>query len=511
MTTRLQELLGPPRDRDAEKIAIRCGQRQITYAELDRQVRQVAAGMQANGVSPGERVAWLLPNCLEAVITTLACYRIGAVSLPLNYRYVAPEIQYVCDLTRPVLLISHADRATVVDELEAAIDTIPRIVVGDGAADCAAWSTLLGNGPTPAGATLDDNSPALILFTSGSTGRPKGVLHSHGGVWAAISHSRETLDFRSDDVVLVGKPISHAGGLQTQLLPALLAGAEVILTMKPSAPEAAALIERYAVTEYGMMASDLLDFIEFLEESGTRLPTLKNGIGSGDSVPVELHHRFRDLFGWEVMEGSGMTEVGRYYAINPRYGMRKWGSLGLPTPGTELRIVHDDGSDVLEGEVGEIILRSESATIGYWDNPIATAELFRDGWLHSGDLARYDEDGYVWFVGRKKLIIVRRGSNIAPAEVENVLDEHPGVHASLVVGIPDPRDGHVPVAWIAPLHHAAPPTEKELKAYVAERLAPYQSPVSYLFVDELPRNSTGKFDRHRLQEMAEQALTRSPA
>jgi acyl-CoA synthetase (AMP-forming)/AMP-acid ligase II len=306
--------------------------------------------------------------------------------------------------------------------------------------------------------------------------------------------------------VLVGKPISHAGGLQTQLMPTLLVGGEAILAMKPTPAQAAALIERYSVTQYGLLASDLLDFIEYLEASGTRLTTLQNSIGSGDSVPVELHHRFRDLFGWEVLEGCGMTELGGYYAMNPRHGKRKWGSLGMPTPGTELRIVAPDGSDVKRGEIGEIALRSECTTTGYWQDPEATAELFRDGWLHSGDLAHYDDDGYVWFVGRKKLMIVRRGSNIAPAEIENVLDEHPRVHASVVVGVADNRDGHVPVAWIAPLHGTDAPTEEELKEYVSTRLAVYQSPVRYLFSQELPRNSTGKFDRHRLQELAEKTV-----
>ncbi len=151
--------------------------------------------------------------------------------------------------------------------------------------------------------------------------------------------------------------------------------------------------------------------------------------GFGDTVPMELHHRFRDLLGWEVLEGCGMTEVGGYYSMNPSYGKRRWGSMGMACPETKIRIISDQGEDVGEGEAGEIIVQTPSATIGYWNDEHATQQLFRDDWLLTGDLAYFDEQGYLWFVGRKKLMIVHRGSNITPAEVENVIDGHPQVHA----------------------------------------------------------------------------------
>jgi acyl-CoA synthetase (AMP-forming)/AMP-acid ligase II len=507
MQTPLQNLLNLALDAYPARTAIRCGDRAITYADLNYLVGKAAAGFARLGVNPGDRVAWFLPNSLEAVVTTLACYRIGAVSVPVNYRYVAPEVQYVLEWTTPRLLVFHQDRAEVVRSMGDAVERLSHVVVGSTQAVQSfwPWETIMADTVLTRGAALEDTAPALILFTSGSTGHPKGVTHSHWSAWSAIDNSRQALDIGADDVVLVGKPISHAGGLQTQLLPALSAGSQIILSMKPTPELASDLIRRHSVSQYGMLASDLLDFVEYLEESGVRLPSLRNSIGSGDSVPMELHHRFRDLFGWEALEGCGMTEVGCYYTVNPRYGRRKWGSLGLPTPHTELRVIDDDGRDVAMGAVGEIVVRTPSATIGYWRDPVATADLFRDGWLHTGDLGHVDEDGYLWFVGRRKLMIVRRGSNIAPAEVENVLDEHPQVHASVVVGVPDAHDGSVPVAWIMPVHDARAPDEGALRAYVSTRLAPYQSPVYYLFTRDLPRNSTGKFDRCRLQELAIEA------
>ncbi|MFI4874418.1 MAG: class I adenylate-forming enzyme family protein [Blastopirellula sp. JB062] len=502
-STRLQNLLHFALAKKPGAIAIRNAQSAISYAELDRQVRQVAAGLRRLGIESGDRVAWLLPNCLEAVLVTLACYQIGAVAVPLNYRYVPEEARDVLQRTGAKAIVFHADRAQLTQALSDLEQLELVIAVGGAWTDAVEFSELYEAGEMESPAPTPPDAPALILFTSGSTGRPKGVVHSQDGVFQAIDQSRRLFHFDANDVVLIGKPISHAGGLQTQLMAALSAGGETILAMKPQPDEAIDLIKAYGVTEYGLLASDLLDFIERLERHPTELPSLKNAIGSGDSVPTDLHHRFRDLVGWEVMEGAGMTEAGCYYAANPRFGKRKWGSLGVAAPGAALKIVNSQGVACAVGEVGEIVLQMPSATIGYWNDPSATDELYRDGWLHTGDLARQDEEGYVWFVGRKKLMIVRRGSNIAPAEVENVIDEHPAVHASAVVGVSDARDGSVPVACVALNAGEDQSREEEIRRDVAERLAAYKNPTHYLFLNELPRNATGKLDRHRLQQLAE--------
>jgi acyl-CoA synthetase (AMP-forming)/AMP-acid ligase II len=507
--TRLQDLLATGRTRDAGKPAIRCAGTSVSYAELDRRVRQLAGGLVAHGVAPGDRVALFLPNGLPAVTLTLACYQAGAIAVPLNYRYLAAEARHVVERVEPRLLVYHASRREIVEQLP----TNPveaRFVVDDPGEDAAAqpFDRLLAEEPLEAPVAVTEEDPALILFTSGSTGRPKGVVHSHHSAFSGIAISRRITEIDAHDVVLVGKPISHAGGLETQLMPTLLAGASTVLEMKPSPERAAGLIRELAVTQYALMASDLLDFIEYLESSGVRLPSLQNSVGSGDSVPVELHHRFRDLFGWEVMEGCGMTEIGCYYAMNPRRGRRKWGSLGVACPETRIRIVDSEARDVPTGTSGEILVQTPAATPGYWKDPEETATLFRDGWLHTGDLGRRDEDGYLWFVGRQKLMIVRRGSNIAPAEIENVIDDHPLVHASVVVGVPDARDGQVPIAFVARRESAEARAldENALAAYVGERLAAYKNPTRYVFEAALPRTGTGKFDRAALQRRALEQL-----
>lgn len=505
--SQLQDLLRSAVAAHPQKTAIRTASAKVSYEALWQQTLAVAAGLKAAGVEPGERVAWLLPNCLEAVLTTLACYQIGAVAVPLNYRYVAHEVEDTLKRVEARVLVFHGEREDI-GYLLGQADLVRSAFCVDGAPEgkSAAFAELLSHAPLDEPIAVGEDDPALILFTSGSTGHPKGVVHSQRGVFSAIDISRRLFDFQADDVVLVVKSLSHAGGLQTQLMAALQSSAEVILRIKPSPEEAAALIDEYRVNEYGMLASDLLDFIEYLEGHPSKLPSLKNSIGSGDRVPVDLHHRFRDLFGWQVMEGAGMTEVGCYYAANPRYGERKWGSLGLPTPDTELRVVDDLGKDCPVDEVGEILVRSPASTTGYWRDEEATAALYLDGWLRTGDLGHRDEQGYYWFVGRKKLMIVRRGSNISPAEVEDVLDEHPRVHASVVVGVSDRHDGQVPVAFLALVPGTKAFSEDDLRSFVAERLAAYMNPTRYFILSELPRNSTGKFDRHALQELAEQRV-----
>lgn len=506
MKTPLQGMLSHSVRHFPNGTAIQLGGNRVSYAELDLLVQKAAYGLRKEGIMPGDHVAWFLPNCLEAVVATLACYQLGSVAVPLNYRYVFEEALDVIRRVDAKMVVFHVDKATEVGQLLSMCPHLSAVSVGTNGEpignDVRPFSSLLTRGVLTSAVDLKTSHPAFVLFTSGSTGHPKGVIHSHAGAFAGIEISRQIFDFTPEDVVLVGKPISHAGGLQTQLMPSLLAGAKVVLAMKPTPSQAVALINAEAVTEYGLLASDLLDFIEHLESNPSPLPTLTNSIGSGDSVPPDLHERFRKLIGWEVMEGAGMTEVGGYYAANPRYGTRKWGSLGLPTPATELRIVSTDGNDCQSGETGEIMVRSPSATIGYLDDEQATAELFRDGWLCTGDLGHFDDDGYVWFVGRRKLMIVRRGSNIAPAEVESVIDNHPLVHASVVVGLLDPKDGHVPVACVSLTGEKDDLSEASIRNYVAEHLATYKNPVHYLFFRELPRTGVGKFDRHRLQEVA---------
>lgn len=364
-TTGLQCLLDDALRRDPGRPALLAPGTPLSYGALQEASAVVAAGLWAQGIRPGERVAWRLPNGPEAVLLSLACYRIGAISVPINARLAAAEVRAMLVRIEPGGVVLPAEEAE-----QAVAPGYPLLP----------WPALLSEPPIDPVGDLADDHPALILFTSGSTGRPKGVVHSHRGCLAAIDTCRQALDLNADDVLLVGKPLCHAGGLQTQLLPSLRAGAQVLLATRPAAATAAGLILEHGVTEFGLLASDLLDFVDHLEAHQLALPSLRRMIGSGDTVPLELQERFTKLFGWPVLEGCGITEVGGYYAMHPIHGERKPGSIGLPTPGTELRVVPESGiTEVEAGEVGEIAVRTASATIGYWNDPAASRALFREG------------------------------------------------------------------------------------------------------------------------------------
>lgn len=470
----------------------------------------MAAGLIKQGLEVGDRVGFMLPNCPEALVTALASYNQGFVLVPINYRFQANEASMHINQVEPKLLVYHVDKEPIVSELKQRHPDIQYYCVGNQSSfkieHSPAFESLLNEAPIEAASEVPEEYPALILFTSGSTGIPKGVVHSQRTVFEAIDSARQIFDFDKKDVVLVGKSISHAGGLQTQLFPAFVAGSQIVLANNPSPETAVALIQQHEVTEYAMLASNFLDFVEYMEAHNPALPSLLKSIASGDAVPHDLHERFKNVFGWEVMEGCGMTEVGTYYTANPLHGKRKWGSIGLTAPKIEVRIARLDGETADTNETGEIMVKSPTNTIGYWNNAEATERLFSGDWLHTGDLGYVDEDGYFWFVSRKKLLIVRRGSNISPVEVENVLDEHPLIHATVVVGVPDDRDGEVPVACIASLEDSNHPTEADLREFVAKQLAAYKLPKHYLFLDELPQTATGKFDRHQLEEMALKAF-----
>jgi long-chain acyl-CoA synthetase len=240
---------------------------------------------------------------------------------------------------------------------------------------------------------------------------------------------------------------------------------------------------------------------QFLVEEQMRRPrdvsSLQIVVAGGDTVPVSMQNRFQEHFGFRMQEGYGLTEGG-FLSFNPADRIRM-GSIGLPVPGVEMRLVDPMDHDVAEGEVGEIVVRSASTCAGYWNDPVATADMMRGGWLHTGDLGSRDADGYFWFRGRVKQIIVRAGSNISPQEVEEALYQHPAVLEAGVVGMPDPVYGELVAAFVA-LREGMAVDEAGLQAFARERLADYKTPERIFFVPELPKGLTGKVDRRSLKE-----------
>lgn len=467
------------------KVAVQTADRSITYAELNASVTSLACHLLELGLQPGDRVAVHWSNSIETVQLLLAAFRARLVAVPVNTRLKAPEITYIFEHSSTRICFSEPVLAALAEE--ARRRDCPEVV-----SQLPPLKTCLR--PLP---EIDPTQPAVILYTSGTTARPKGVTHTHRSLFETALLYTSVMILGPDDTGLVMTPLMHASGLNA-VLTALHQRATAVLlrTFDPAA--ALDLIERFRCTCIGGLPA----MLQFLAEEQARCPrdmsSVRKAGAGGDTVPVALQQRFQDLFAIPLCEGYGLTESNPV-TFNPSADARI-GSIGPATAGVAIRVVDLDGHDVPMGQTGEILVRSPANCVGYWNDPAATACLFTDGWLHTGDLASCDQDSYYWFKGRLKQLIIRGGSNISPQEVEEALYQHPAVLEAGVIGAPDLVYGEIVVAFIS-LREGRQTTPEELQQFARQRLADYKVPERILYLDQLPKSPTGKVHRRALKEM----------
>jgi acyl-CoA synthetase (AMP-forming)/AMP-acid ligase II len=489
-----------------------CDDEVWTYAEGDEITDRLAQGLMAAGVGPGDRVALLFGNCPELVFSYYACFKIGAIAAPLNIRFAPPELAYALGHCEAKLLLGHDDLCRAVIPLLPDLPDLRAVHgVGDGLDGAGRFKDLIDSSASAPLPPVDDRQVAAVLYTSGTTSRPKGVIHTHAALDRQIENFFDALGREVFERSVVSVPLYHASGFAAFMLQTTRAGGALWVVRRFEAARVLEVIERSRATYGGALPVQVKALVDHPGAAGFDLSALKLFICGGDYVPGELQARFKALFGVCLDEICGMTEC--YYAIQPRSsGERRPGSIGKPLGDVRIRLVDRDGAPAPEGEVGEIVVRSHGQTLGYWNDPVSTDAAIRDGWLHTGDLGRRDADGYYWFEGRAKDLIIRGGSNISPGEVEDVLIAHPAVSEAGVVGAPDPEFRQVVWAYVA-LRSGAEASEADLKAWAGTRIAAYKVPERIIFVDQTPKGLTGKTDRKTLRERAaaEQEAARSPA
>jgi acyl-CoA synthetase (AMP-forming)/AMP-acid ligase II len=477
----------------------------MTWRALDNASSVLAAGYRDLGLARGDRVASLMPNRTALVVHYLACFKAGFVATPLNYRYAAPEIDHALDVSRAAALVAHAERA---DDLAASrlAGELPRGVITYGAPEAGGvtFEALSTEARRPLDVEPGDPSdPAVIFFTSGSTGPAKGVTHSVETLRWMCASAAAALELEADDVLLPASSMSHIGAFLWTLA-SLSVGARVVIARAFDAHEVFPLLLSERPTVLAMIPAALTALVRDHAVSADDFKSLRLCRAGADKVSAELQDEFAHLVGFPIDEGYGMTEVG-IATLNPVSGVIKTGSIGRPTPGFSISIRDDEGTEVPTGTVGRVWIQSRSHTIGYWENPAATAEIMRDGWLDSGDLVHADDDGYLWFFGRKKQIIVHDGSNISPLEVEGAIAEHPAVALVGVVGIHDTVHGENVRAYVTVKDGEPVPTSADLIEFARARVG-YKAPEEIVFIDEMPLNPTGKIDRVGLKRLAEDHL-----
>lgn len=498
----LGEMLVDSAQRFSDRVALRCDDQFWSYTALNETVDRIASGLRTAGVGPGDRVALFMPNCAELLFSYFACFKLGAVAVPLNYRYRQAEAEYALTHSGAKALIVHHSLTGEVENLPLAeMGILSRYVVGqENRAGFGNFKELLAAQPDQSFApSFPGQQPAAILYTSGTTAKPKGVTYTHETLWHNCRIQVETFAFTPEDVHLVTTAACHAAAFTGQLLPGIYSGGTSVLTHLPKSNEIIRLIAAHGVTRTQMLPAMLEDLVEQLERlPRTDLKSWRCATAGGDVVPLELHNRFREATGFDITELYGMTEA-LSCITNPPFGDKRLGSIGKPAAQTQVRLVDAQDRDVPAGQTGELLIKSPAVMVGYWNDSQATQAALRGGWMHTGDLARCDEDGFYWFVSRRKEIIIRGGSNIAPLEVEEAIDAHPAVRLSCVLGKPDRHLGETVMAYVALRPDAEQrPTVEELRQFVACRIAAYKVPETIVLVDDLPLSPTGKVDRKRL-------------
>ncbi len=485
----------------ADRVAIISRGRPTTYGTLRDQVAHLRGGLARLGVTKGDRVALLCSNGRYFVDGYLAALGLGAVTVPLNPASPAPEIQRELATVGAKVVFVEPLAATAWGNIDrAALPTVQAVVATEAGSVPGADMTfdgLLTADPVDA-IDVDADDLAALIFTSGTAGAPRAAMLSHGNLLANIEQGRSANEgIDEDDVVFGVLPMFHIFGLNVVLGLSLHRGATVVLVQRFDPSTALDTIRDRGVTVIPGAPPLWLAFSHFDEAPADSFTNVRLALTGAAKMPEESMRRLHERFGLTLLEGYGLTEASP--VVTSSAGLaQKVGSVGKVLQGIEVRLVDEHGDDALRGDAGEVWVKGPNVFKGYLDEPEATAKvLSADGWLRTGDIAVTDDDGYLYLVDRAKDLIIVSGFNVYPAEVEDVLMDHPAVHEVGVVGVPHPHTGEAVKAFVV-LEPGASAHEDTLVSWCLDHLARYKCPAKILFVDELPRNVSGKLLRRSL-------------
>lgn len=485
------------------KLALRNAStgRDLSYLQLHERVQQLAHYLQAQGIGYRDRVAILAYNGTEFFELQYACSRLGAVTVPLNWRLNEAEIEGILRDCQPSLLIHDVDFSGLAANLQTR-QVVSRLLEVNGENPATSYEEALSSRTGDiAWYPTTHNDLSLIMYTSGTSGKPKGVLITHGMVWWNTANVGFASKITSSSVQLVILPLFHIGGINSHANPLLHAGGTVVLQHRFEPKDVLKLLGDPAwsisrMTGVPAQYKFLADHPLFESTDLSRLEFLGMGGSPCDLGTIQAWTRR----GAPLGQGYGLTEASPGVTIlDASQIVRKSGSIGQPMPYTEVRLVDEHGRNVSQGETGEMWVRGPNVTSGYWNAPEATQAFFEDGWFKTGDAARQDEEGFYYIVDRVKDMYISGGENVYPAEVENAIYEIPEVAEVAVIGVEDSRWGESGVAVVV-LKSGMSLEMHQVIAYCAGKLARFKVPAKVLFVKELPRNAAGKVLKRKLRD-----------
>lgn len=485
-------------------VDVATGER-FTYGDLDARVSALARGLRETlELAKGERVGVLAGNVPEVIEAFFAAGRAGLVLVPLNTKAPAGELVTIVEDCGLETLVYGAEHAATVEELRRQGRDLTGVVLGDAeiGGDRRYEDLLAAAGAVP----FVPHPPGLeetycLLYTSGTTGKPKGVMLPHRMILANACNTALSWQLRDSDVSPLFTPLYHAGGLAVFLTPLVAAGGTLVLHRTFDAAEVWRTVETEGCTVMLGVPTIFQMLLDAPELDQVDTSSIRWLISGGAPLPPELveAYRRRDLV---LKQGYGLTEVGvNCFSMTEAEALEKAGSIGKPLMFTEAKLVNEEGAEVTGGEVGELCLRGPHVSSGYWKRPEETAAAYNeDGFFHTGDLARRDEEGFFWIAGRRKEMFISGGVNVYPAEVEMALGAHPGVADVAVVGVADDKWGEVGVAFLV-AEPEARPGDDELRDFLGRRLARYKTPRDFVWLDELPRTLYGKVVKGKLARL----------
>lgn len=465
--------------------------REWTYGEMEERIKACVRRLYSLGVRKGDRVAVLAPNHVSYFDLLFACGRLGAIFVPLNWKLSGEEINYILGDCRPEVIAFHPEVNSLLAELQ--LNGARLLNVSEDG------HLSLRDGTGVFQEARREEEPLTIFYTGGTTGRPKGVVLSHRSVFWNALNTVLSWNLTDEDITLTCLPLYHTGGMNALSVPVLMAGGKVVLCREFDPRKTVELIHQFRCTNILLVPTMYRRLIDTEEFKQSAFPSMKVFLSGGAPCPPDIYEAFHKK-GLSFKEGYGLTEAGpNNFYIDPAETKTKKGSVGKPMLFNEVRIVRDDGSEAGSNEPGELLIRGKHMFNYYWNNERATGEVLKDGWLYTGDLAKKDEDGYYYLVGRKKEMMISGGENIFPVEIENWLITHPDVGEAAVVGIPDQHWGEKAVAFIVKKGENV--REEDLISFCSRKLARFKIPKHFFFVDELPKTHVGKIDKKALQKM----------
>ncbi|MET7699589.1 AMP-binding protein [Streptomyces sp. NPDC005485] len=468
---------------DPEGAAVSDGRQTLTNAQLLRRVRAAASHLRDLGVGPGDVVALKLTNRVEFVLLLFAAWRLGATITPVNPSMTDVEVtRQIADSSARLLVVEDGGTG-----------------VGDGLATLAVgelYEEEPADEDQPPGA--DPSALALLIYTSGTTGVPKGVMLDHANIDAMVEMGRQSLQVGPDDRCLLILPLFHVNGIVVSVLTPLLAMASVVIADRFNPKSFFDVVERERPTFFSAVPTIYSMLAALPDDVRPDTSSLRFGVCGAAPASAELLTRFEARYGFPLIEGYGLSEGTCGSTINPVAGPRRAGTVGLPFPGQEIRILDVDGTELAQGMDGEVVVRGPNVMRGYLGRPDETAKVIVDGWLHTGDVGHLDAEGYLSLVGRSKDMIIRGGENIYPKEIEDVLAGHSSVLEAAVIGVSDEKWGEVVVAYVQP-RPGSTVDPSALNDLCTRSLTGYKRPTAFFVVEAIAKNAVGKIDKASLR------------